>query len=151
MLKHILLVLSGAVAIAAIPQSTLSNPLDDRDLSCYMETSSGQVLNLSQLCGGATRPPSATDATPSAAPAPSSAPARPPSLNNGGFSGGGTSPTGRGPDLLLGDEQLSAPDTEEEPYFTPVIPLDGAANANSRISVNNGRCVVLDAQGRRCR
>ncbi len=74
MLKYILLVLSGSVAIAAIPQSTLSNPLNDRDMLCYMETSSGQVLNLSQLCGDATRPPAATEAAPTTAPVPSNSP-----------------------------------------------------------------------------
>ncbi|MBF2084793.1 hypothetical protein [Thermoleptolyngbya sp. C42_A2020_037] len=143
MLKYILLVLSGAGAIALLPQATLSNPLDNRDLSCYMETSSGQVLDLNRLCGNSTRPPAA-------APNPVSPMSRPPSLNNPGSNSGSTTPTGRDPDLLLNDEPLSATPIEDEPYFTPVVPIDDMAGANSRISVNNGRCVVLDAQGRRC-
>ncbi|GAB4134458.1 MAG: hypothetical protein Fur0046_06300 [Cyanobacteria bacterium J069] len=153
MLKSTLLALSGsAVAIAAIPQITHSNPLDNRDLSCYMETSSGQVLNLSQLCGDATRPAATPAASPAAAPvsAPTRSPARPPSLNNGGFSTG--SPAAN-PNLdpFLSGERLSENDIVEEPYFTPVIPIyEAAASNGSRLNGNSGQCVVLDAQGRRC-
>ncbi|MFQ3616477.1 MAG: hypothetical protein SNJ57_02875 [Cyanobacteriota bacterium] len=151
MLKYILLALSGCVAIAALPQVTLSNPLDSRDLSCYMETSSGQVLDLNRLCGNSTRPPAATGNPSTGAPNPVNPASQPPALNNGSSNGGSTAPASRGPSLFLNDEQLSATDIEEEPYFTPVIPIYDTAGANSRISVNNGRCVVLDAQGRPCR
>ncbi|WP_448604120.1 hypothetical protein [Thermoleptolyngbya sp.] len=151
MLKYLLLALSGAVAIAALPQATLSNPLDNRDLSCYMETSSGQVLDLNRLCGNSTRPPAAAGTPPASAPNPANPASRPPALNNGSINGSSTAPTGRGPDLFLNDEPLSATEIEEEPYFTPVIPIYDTASANSRISTNNGQCVVLDAEGRPCR
>jgi hypothetical protein len=96
MLKHLGTALSvsvlfaGAASSQSLSQEPAQSSSEPVDFVCYMETSSGQIINLTKVCGAsrvvAPRAP-ATTATPPAPPG--RAPVLSPETNLGGLNVGG--------------------------------------------------------------
>ncbi|GEM_PF-7003207 len=144
MIKHLSLTLAVTLsAIALTPYAALADlsssfTTDSGSPFCFMQTGSGQLLDLTQLCG-------------SEQPLPTQAIAAPPAINNSNNSN--PFPTdGSGSTLLERATRgnVGRPVSNDTPVFPGSGGVDSANNPGSLGGNGASPCFIFDAQGRPC-
>lgn len=141
MSKLLSITLAGALsAIALTPYAALADlsssfATDSSSPFCFMQTGSGQLLDLTQLCG-------------SGQPSPTQAIAAPPTIgipNPSSSDGFGSIPISR---ETRGN--IARPVPNSTPSFPGSVGVDSAANPGNLGGNSASPCFIFDAQGRPC-